>query len=129
MTLGCYLKVQGCQLSVNVVSERRSHKRLIYRKSKNASRRRIIRRMPLLLSPNEIEIAVGPRKGDSQSGRADRQSRIGPIVVHLNKTTHNATIIVKMAVPICVAEHDIGSAVRTAIIGGVEETAEIRLNP
>jgi hypothetical protein len=51
------------------------------------------------------------------------------MLVHLNRTAHNATIIVKMAVPICVTEHHIRSAVRTMLIGGVEETAEIRLNP
>ena len=49
--------------------------------------------------------------------------------VHLNDAAHHATIIVKMAVPIRVAEHDIRSAVGAMLIGGVEETAEIRLNP
>src|ERR1700674_1241982 len=51
------------------------------------------------------------------------------MLVQLNRTAHYATIIVKMAVPICVTEHDIRSAVRTMIIGKVEEAAEVRLNP
>jgi hypothetical protein len=51
------------------------------------------------------------------------------MLVKLSDTAHRATIIVKMAVPICVTEHDIRSAVRAMLIGGVEETAEIRLNP
>ncbi|MDT7812068.1 MAG: hypothetical protein QOJ42_1984 [Acidobacteriaceae bacterium] len=44
-------------------------------------------------------------------------------------TVYYATIIMKMAVPICIAEHDIRSAVGAALIGVVEETAEIWLNP
>jgi len=51
------------------------------------------------------------------------------MLVQLNRTAHYATIIVKVAVPICVTEDDIRSAVRTMIIGEVEETAEVRLNP
>src|ERR1700693_6374699 len=51
------------------------------------------------------------------------------MLVQLNRTAHYAAIIVKMAVPICVTEHDIRSAVRTMIIGKLEETAQVRLNP
>ena len=51
------------------------------------------------------------------------------MLVQLNHTAHHAAIVLKMAVPICVAEHDIRSAVRAMLIGGVEETAKIRLNP
>src|SRR5207244_1319032 len=48
--------------------------------------------------------------------------------IQLNNTTHHATIILKMAVPKRVGEHDIRSAVRAVFIGAVEETAKIRLN-
>ena len=50
------------------------------------------------------------------------------MLVHLHNTAHHAAIILKMGVPIRVGEHDIGSAVRAMLVGGVEETAEIRLN-
>ncbi len=49
-------------------------------------------------------------------------------LLSLNNTAHHAAIIPEMAVPICVAEHDIRSAVRAMLIGAVEETAKIRLN-
>ena len=49
------------------------------------------------------------------------------ILIHLNNTAHHARIIVKMAVPIRVSEHDVRSAVRAMLIGGVEQTAKIRL--
>ena len=50
------------------------------------------------------------------------------MLVQLNGAAHHAAIILKMAVPIRVAEHDIRSAVRAMLIGAVEETAKIRLN-
>ena len=50
------------------------------------------------------------------------------MLVHLDHTAHHAAIILKMAVPIGVGEHDIRSAVGAMLIGGVEETAKIRLN-
>ena len=51
------------------------------------------------------------------------------MLVQLNDAAHDATIIVKVAVPICMTEHDIRSAVRAMLIGRVKETAEIWLNP
>ena len=48
------------------------------------------------------------------------------ILIHLNNTAHHARIIVKMAVPIRVGEHDVRSAVRAILIAGVEQTAKIR---
>src|ERR1019366_5073943 len=50
------------------------------------------------------------------------------MLVHLNDTAHHATIVLKMAVPVRVGEHDIGSAVRAMLVEAVEEAAEIRLN-
>src|ERR1700730_8097459 len=49
------------------------------------------------------------------------------MLVHLNPTAHHATIILEMGVPIRVGEHDIRSAVRAMLIGGVKEMAKIRL--
>src|SRR5271157_2929086 len=50
------------------------------------------------------------------------------MLVQLNDTADHTAIILKMAVPICVGEHDIRSAVGTMLIGAVEEAAEMRLN-
>lgn len=48
--------------------------------------------------------------------------------VQLDNAAHYATIIAEMAVPICVAEHDIWSAACAMLIGGVKETAKMRPN-
>lgn len=49
------------------------------------------------------------------------------MLVHLNRTAHYATIILKLGVPKRVGKHDIRSTVRAMLIGGVEEMAKIRL--
>src|SRR5215471_14876123 len=59
------------------------------------------------------------RRGYSNDGEG--------MLVELNGSAHDATVILKMRVPICVAEYDIRSAVRAVLIGGVEETAKMRL--
>ena len=48
--------------------------------------------------------------------------------VQLNDPAHHARIALKMALPIGIAEHDVGSAVGTVLIGAMEEAAQIRLN-
>jgi hypothetical protein len=50
------------------------------------------------------------------------------MLVQLDRAAHYAAVILKMAVPIGVSEHDIRSAVRAALVRCVNETAEIRLN-
>src|SRR5580692_10955820 len=50
------------------------------------------------------------------------------LLVESNNAPHDGAIILKMAVPICVGEHDIGRAVGAMLIGSVEEAAKIRLN-
>jgi len=49
------------------------------------------------------------------------------MLVQVDDTAHDARIISKMSMPIRVGEHGIRSAVRAVLIGGVEETAKIRL--
>src|SRR5882762_9250254 len=49
--------------------------------------------------------------------------------VHLDNTPQDPTIIIKVGVPIRVTEHHVRGAIRAVFIGGVEEAAEIRLNP
>src|SRR6516164_7348756 len=48
--------------------------------------------------------------------------------VEPNNAAHHPAIILKMAVPICVGEHDKGGAVWAVLIGSVEETAKVRVN-
>jgi hypothetical protein len=48
--------------------------------------------------------------------------------VEPNNAAHHGAIVLKMAMPICVGEHDIGRAVWAVLIGSVEETANIRLD-
>src|ERR1700735_386265 len=50
------------------------------------------------------------------------------MLVEPNNTAHHSAIILKMAVPISVGEHDIGRAVWAMLIGSVEETAKVRLH-
>ena len=50
------------------------------------------------------------------------------MLVELNRAAHHAAVILKMRVPIRVGEHHIRGAVHAMLIGGVEETAKIRLN-
>src|ERR1700677_1027571 len=50
------------------------------------------------------------------------------MLVEPNNAAHHGAIVVKMAMPICVGEYDIGRAVWAVLIGSVEETANIRLN-
>src|SRR3984957_19051184 len=50
------------------------------------------------------------------------------MLVEPNHAAYHAAIILKMAVPICVGEHDIGRAVWAMLIGSVEETAKVRLH-
>src|SRR6202041_2602848 len=48
--------------------------------------------------------------------------------VEANNATHHGAIVLKMAVPICVGEHDIRRAVWAMLIGIVEESPKVRLN-
>src|SRR5580704_18462128 len=48
--------------------------------------------------------------------------------VEPNNAAHHGAIVLKMAVPICVGEHDIWRAVWAMHIGIVEESAKVRLN-
>src|SRR5580700_6520717 len=50
------------------------------------------------------------------------------MLVQLNRATHHAAIILKMAVPKRVGEHDIRGAVRAMLVGTVEKAAKIGLN-
>jgi len=49
-------------------------------------------------------------------------------LVELNCTAHHVAIVLKMAVPKRIGEHNIRSAVRAMLIGRVNESAKIRPN-
>src|SRR5216684_2689126 len=49
--------------------------------------------------------------------------------VESNNAAHHGAIVLKMVMPICVGEHDIGRAVWAVLIGSVEQSANVRLNP
>src|SRR5215469_3491326 len=48
------------------------------------------------------------------------------MLVELNRTADHAAIVLKTAVPKCIAEHEIRCAVRAVLIGSTEEPAKIR---
>jgi hypothetical protein len=50
------------------------------------------------------------------------------MLVDLDNAAHNAAIILKVAVPICVTDDEVRRAVRAVLIGTVEEAAKVRLN-
>src|SRR5215472_5240349 len=48
------------------------------------------------------------------------------MLVQLNRPSDHVAIVLETAVPIRVAEHEIGGTVRAVLVGTVEETAEVR---
>src|SRR5215469_14735407 len=66
-------------------------------------------------------------QSSTESRRCDADDRDG-MVVEVNGMAHDARIVVKMRVPICIAEHHIRSAVWPILIRSVKNTAKIRLN-
>src|SRR5277367_6838883 len=51
------------------------------------------------------------------------------MLVDLNDSTHHTAVVVKAAMPEGVGEHQIRGAVRSVLVGGVEESPKIRLKP
>ena len=50
------------------------------------------------------------------------------MLVELNHAAHHAAIVLKVAVPVGITEHDVRSAVGAVLVGGVKEAAKIRLH-
>src|SRR5216684_9207339 len=48
--------------------------------------------------------------------------------VELENTAHHAEVTLKLAVPISVGEHNIGSTVRAMLVGCMDDPAKVRLN-
>src|SRR5215469_18872350 len=88
-----------------------------------------IRPFDLLLVDNRHkQVRMDNQEGPMKAGRS--HAEYGKrMLVDLNRTAHNAAIVLKMSVPKAVAEDDVRSAVGTMLIGGVEEVSKIGLNP
>src|SRR5262252_443696 len=80
-----------------------------------------------LVNDRDPEIGKDEHQGPPKLGWRYTQDSKG-MLVQLNHTAHHAAIILKMAVPKRVSQHDISSAVRAMFVGTVEETAKIWLN-
>ena len=59
--------------------------------------------------------------------RCDPKNRIR-MFVEPDHASHHSGIVLKVGVPVRVAEHQVRRAVRTVLVGGVKEAAQIRLN-
>src|ERR1700752_2985188 len=72
------------------------------------------------------EIGREQQKSSAKLRRSHADNRIRPLV-HFRRAAHNASVVLKMTVPIRIAEHDVRSAAHPMLIGRVEEASEIRL--
>src|SRR5271168_129682 len=64
----------------------------------------------------------------AEPGRCNTKNRVIELV-QLNNTVNHSRIALEMALPVPIAQHNVRSTVRPMLIGAVEETAKIRLNP
>ena len=81
-----------------------------------------------LVHKRHKEIRIEKHQGAMKFRRRDPDDG-KRMLVHLNCTAHYASVILKIGVPVFITEHDIRSAIRPMLIGGVEETANIGTNP
>ncbi len=77
----------------------------------------------LLVDEGNEETRIEEHQSPVEPRRRHADDGIG-MLIHLNNTAHDAAVILKMSVPIVVAENYVGSAVRAVLIGGVEEAAK-----
>src|ERR1700730_9520753 len=88
-----------------------------------------IRAVGLLLL-NDWHKEIGRENQNTPAESRRRYANDGErMIVQLNNTADHAAIILEMAVPIGVGEHDIGSAVWAMLIGWADHSAEVGLNP
>ena len=80
-----------------------------------------------LVNDRHKEIRRENQNTTAEPGRrhADDRKRM---LVELDRAAHHVAVILKMAMPVGVGEHDIRSAVRSVLIGGVDDAPEVRLN-
>src|SRR6266550_2200004 len=81
----------------------------------------------LLVDDRHKEIGRNKQQSPAEIGRRYTDDGEG-MLVQLNRAADDAGIILEMAVPICIAEHEIRGAIRAMFVGALKETAKIRLN-
>src|SRR5580692_7622788 len=77
----------------------------------------------LLVHERHEETRVEKYQRPVEAGRCHAEDGEG-MLVHLNYAADDAAIVLKMRVPIRIAEHDVGGAVWAVLIGSMEEAAE-----
>src|SRR5579871_1649250 len=80
----------------------------------------------LLVDHRYIEIRHEEQDRAVEVLRRDAEDREG-MLVQAYDAAHDAAIALKTALPETVAQDDVRRAIRPALVGGVEEAAEIRL--
>src|SRR5947209_2004488 len=81
----------------------------------------------VLVDEGHKEIGSDKQQRPLEARRRYPNDREG-MFVQPNRAAHHTSIVLETAVPISVSEHDIWGAVRTMLIGAVEEAAKIRLD-
>ena len=80
----------------------------------------------LLVDDGSKETRIEKHESPAEARRCHTDDGVG-MLVHLSNAADDAAVILKMSVPIVVAKNDVRSAVGAMLIGGMEETAEVRL--
>src|SRR5215813_9525288 len=81
----------------------------------------------LLVDDGNKEIGRDKQQSPAEVGRryTDDSERM---LVQPYRTAYHASVVLKMAVPIRIGEHEIRRAAGPVLIGGMEELSKIRLN-
>jgi hypothetical protein len=80
----------------------------------------------LLLDDGDKELGREEHQGPAKGRRCDTENGEG-VLVQSDHAAHDSAIIVKLSVPIVVAQHNVWRAVGAVLIGSVKETPEVRL--
>src|SRR5580698_8978334 len=82
-----------------------------------------------LLLVHQRSKAVGMKKEHGPVEARWRYAEDGErMLVHLDYAPYQAAIVLKVAVPELIREHDVRRAVRSMLVGAMEEAPQIRLN-
>src|SRR5260221_171767 len=93
-----------------------------------AARVELVRPLDLLLvDDGSKETGIEKHESSAEARRRHTDDGVG-MLVHLSNAADDAAVILKMSMPIVVAKNDVRSAVGAMLIGGMEETAEVRVN-
>src|SRR5579871_6079460 len=76
----------------------------------------------LMVDDGHEELGSEEQQSTVELGRSNAEDGEG-MLVEQNGVADHAAIAMKMALPIFISQHDVGSAVGAVLIGSVEETA------